>query len=138
MRRGSSARSAANASITSSSSGKPICAKFLRLTPAITTNFERICPWTRVRRPIGRSTDMARSQRGRFSADFIINTAGYSFQQGHGIGLLGQGRIRPGLSRRLLRMGRQREPGKHGQGQQQAGGCLHERGPPMNVPFSRA
>jgi hypothetical protein len=26
---------------------------------------------------------MARSQRGRSSADFIINTAEYSFQQGH-------------------------------------------------------
>jgi hypothetical protein len=26
---------------------------------------------------------MARSQRGRSSADFIINTVGYSFQQGH-------------------------------------------------------
>jgi hypothetical protein len=80
---GSSARSAANASIISSSSAKPICAKFLQPTPAITTNSERICPWTRIRRVIGRSTDMARSQRGRSSADFIINTAGYSFQQGH-------------------------------------------------------
>ena len=44
----------ANASITSSSSARAICAGSLRPTSAITTNSERICPWRRIRRP---STD---------------------------------------------------------------------------------
>jgi transposase InsO family protein len=39
-----------NASITSSSSVRLICAESLRPTPAITTNSERICPWVRIRR----------------------------------------------------------------------------------------
>src|SRR5713101_8362214 len=38
----------------------------------------------KVRRAIGRSTGTARSQRGRSSADFIINTAGSSSRQGQG------------------------------------------------------
>jgi hypothetical protein len=71
--------------ITSSSSVRPICAGSLPATPTITTNSERICPWARIRRPIGRFTDMVRSQRGQCSADFIINTAGYSCQQGQGL-----------------------------------------------------
>ncbi len=45
-----------------------------------TTNFERICPWTRIRQPIARFSGSANLLRGRFLADFIINTTGYSFQ----------------------------------------------------------
>jgi hypothetical protein len=56
--------------------------RFLLPTPAITTNSERICRWTRILRLIGRSTDMARSPRSRSSVGFIISTAGYSFRQG--------------------------------------------------------
>jgi transposase InsO family protein len=53
----------------------------LRPTPAITTNCERICPWTRIRRPIGRSSGSASSLPGRSSADFIISIAGCSSRQ---------------------------------------------------------
>ena len=75
------ARSAGNASITSSSSARPICAGSLRPTPAITTESERICHWTRMRRAIGRFDGSASSLLSRSSAAFIINTAGSSFRQ---------------------------------------------------------
>jgi transposase InsO family protein len=51
---------------------------FLLPTPAITTELERICPWVRIRRAIGRSNGSANSPLGRSSADCIINTAGFS------------------------------------------------------------
>src|SRR5258707_5728206 len=50
-----------------------------RPTPAITTNSERICPWTGIRRAIGRSNGSASSLLSRSSADFIIIIAGCSF-----------------------------------------------------------
>ena len=43
---------------------------------------ERICPWVRIRRAIGRSNGSASSLLSRSSADFIINTAGLSSRQG--------------------------------------------------------
>jgi transposase InsO family protein len=49
-------------------------------TPSITTNSERICRWTRIRQTFGRSSRSTGSRRGRSSAAFIINTAGYSFR----------------------------------------------------------
>ncbi len=81
MRSDRSARSAGNASITSSSSARLICAGSLRPTPAIAMESERICPWTRMRRAIGRFDGSASSLLIRSSADFIIDTAGSSFLQ---------------------------------------------------------
>jgi transposase InsO family protein len=48
----------------------------------ITTSSERICPWTRIRRAIGQSSRTASLRRDRFSADFIINIAGFSSRYG--------------------------------------------------------
>jgi transposase InsO family protein len=41
---------------------------------------ERTCPWLKIRRPIGQSNGWASLPHGRSSADFTINTAGYSFR----------------------------------------------------------
>jgi transposase InsO family protein len=52
-------------------------------TRSITTNSERICRWTRIRRTVGRSNgSVVTSPRDPFSADFIINIAGCSSRQG--------------------------------------------------------
>jgi transposase InsO family protein len=75
-------RSAANASITSSSSARPSCAGSSPPTPAITTVSERIYSWTKIRRALDRSGGSASSLLSRSSADFIINTSGSSFRQG--------------------------------------------------------
>jgi hypothetical protein len=42
---------------------------------------ERTCFWTRTRRAVGRSNGSANLARGRFSVDFIMNTAGCSIRQ---------------------------------------------------------
>src|SRR5882757_6969521 len=83
MRRDGSARSAGNASITSSSSARPICAGSLSATPATTTNCERICPWGRIRRAVDRRNGSASSLLSPSWAGFTINIAGCSFRQAH-------------------------------------------------------
>jgi CRP/FNR family transcriptional regulator len=70
--------------ITLSSSAKSICAGFLRPTRVITTGSELISHWTRIRQAIGRSNGSGKSPLSRSSADFITNTAGYSFRQAQG------------------------------------------------------
>jgi hypothetical protein len=55
------------------------CVGSLVPTPAITTNSERICRWTKIRRTVGPFNGVVNSPRGRFSADFIMNSAGRSF-----------------------------------------------------------
>jgi transposase InsO family protein len=82
---GHAERSAGSALITSSSWARSICAGSLRLTRAITTNSERISPWARTRRRIGRFNGSVGSPRDRFSADFIINIVGCSFWQAQGV-----------------------------------------------------
>jgi transposase InsO family protein len=44
----------------SASSARPICAASLRPLSTITTSSEHICPWTRIRRPTGRSNGSAK------------------------------------------------------------------------------
>jgi hypothetical protein len=56
-----------------------VTARPLRPTPAITTNAEHTCPWTRTRRAVGQSNGSASSLLGLSSADFIISIAGFSF-----------------------------------------------------------
>jgi transposase InsO family protein len=46
------------------------------------TSSAHICPWARMRRPNGRSNGSVSSPRGRSSADFITNIAGYRFRYG--------------------------------------------------------
>ena len=82
MRRDSSARSAGNASITSSSLANPTRADTLPTTRAITTRFERICLWARMCRPVGQCNGSVSSLSGRFSAGFIISAAECSSQYG--------------------------------------------------------
>src|SRR6266851_4690490 len=60
-----------------------MCAASLRPTPAITTNAEHICPWTKIRRTIGRSNGSASLLLSRCLADFIISIVGSSFWQAH-------------------------------------------------------
>ena len=50
------------------------------LKPCCTTNCERIYPWVRIPRVIGRSNGSANSLLSRSSADFIIIIAGYRFR----------------------------------------------------------
>jgi hypothetical protein len=68
--------------ITSSSSARLTCGESLRPTPSITTNCERMCPWVRIHRAIGRSSASASSLFSRSSAGCTTNTAGRSIQQG--------------------------------------------------------
>jgi hypothetical protein len=51
----------------------------------MTTNSERICPWTRIRQAIGRSSGMASLPLGRSLAVFITNIAGCSYRQGQDV-----------------------------------------------------
>jgi hypothetical protein len=62
----------------------------------ITTNSERICHWTRIRRTGGPSNGAVTSLRGQFSADFIINIAGCSYRQGQGTKAEDSTRKQPG------------------------------------------
>ncbi len=52
------------------------------IAQALTTNCERIRPWTRIRRTIDRPSGRVGLLRGPSSADFIISIAGCSFQSG--------------------------------------------------------
>src|ERR1700730_14661491 len=60
-----------------------ICAGSFRPTPALTTNAEHICPWTKIRRTLGRSNGSASLLLSRSLADFIISIVGSSFWQAH-------------------------------------------------------
>ena len=77
------ARSAGNASIMSSSLAKLTYVKSSRAMPAITTMSGRIYPWVRMHRFFVLFSGSVTSPLGRSSADFIMNTAGRSIQQGH-------------------------------------------------------
>jgi transposase InsO family protein len=76
------------------SSAKPICAEPLQPMPTITTGSEHICPWARIRRPIGQFNGSGKSPHNRSSAHFITITAGCSFRQGQDLGLSES--LRPG------------------------------------------
>src|SRR5450759_2999423 len=76
---GRSGRSAASAWIISSFLVRRIYAESCDPTHAIITTSERIGHWTKTRRPFARFSGLEYSVHTRYSADFIITTAGFRF-----------------------------------------------------------
>jgi hypothetical protein len=81
---GSSDRSGANPSTTSSCSARRTCAASSRLTLRTTTRSGHISHWVKMRQSSGGSRRSAASLRYRSSAGSIINTLGFKFWIGTG------------------------------------------------------